>query len=528
MTKSDVKKYNLIVMVVALMAATLSSCLKNDIPYPTIEAEFISITVDGQSGPATIDTKNRVVTLNLTEQVDIKNVNVTDYEVTDGATLSGDILGKIDLSRDCIVTLSIYQDYKWRITVNQPIERYFTVDGQVGTSTIDAQAHRVVAYVPEEQGRKAVRVNTMKLGPADVTAMTPDLVGQTVDFSSPKRVSVKYHSSEVQWTIYVETTSVQVALSEVDAWTNVIWVYGTAQEGKKNGFEYRKQGDNDWISVPESDITHNGGSFKACIKNLSATTTYEVRAVSDELASSAQTVTTEGYLTVPNFSFDDWWLDGKVWTPCAENDEPFWGTGNKGATTLGDSNSVPSDDTWDGKAGKSAELNTRFVGIGIVGKLAAGNIFSGTYKKTDGTNGILDFGRPFTGRPTKMKGHFKYKCVDISHTSTEFAHLKGQPDTASIYIALTDWSAPYEIRTRPATRQLFDKDADYVIAYGELLSGKSVDNWTEFTIDLKYRRTDLKPTYILVVASASKYGDYFTGGNGSTLWIDDFSLEWDY
>ncbi|MDE5661445.1 MAG: PCMD domain-containing protein, partial [Muribaculaceae bacterium] len=34
--------------------------------------------------------------------------------------------------------------------------------------------------------------------------------------------------------------------------------------------------------------------------------------------------------------------------------------------------------------------------------------------------------------------------------------------------------------------------------------------------------------YIIVCASASKYGDYFTGGVGSTLWIADFELEYDY
>lgn len=34
--------------------------------------------------------------------------------------------------------------------------------------------------------------------------------------------------------------------------------------------------------------------------------------------------------------------------------------------------------------------------------------------------------------------------------------------------------------------------------------------------------------YIVIVASASKYGDYFTGGDGSTLWLDELSIEYDY
>lgn len=522
-------KYSVIMPLLAVMVATMSSCLKNDIPYPTIEAQFLGITVDGQSAPPTIDPKTRTVTIHLSEQVDIKRVNITDYKVTEGAELSGDIMGLIDLSRDCVVTLSIYQDYTWRITASQPIERYFSVEGQVGESVIDEKARRVVAYVPEKLGKKAVKVTGMKLGPAEITTMEPDLVGQTADFSSPKRVVVKYHDYEWQWMVFVETTDVAVDISRVDAWTNVAWAYGTAQEGKDNGFEYRKQGAEQWTKVPSAWLTVSGGSFSACIRNLEAGTAYEVRAYSDTDYSAPLSVVTDGILTLPNMSFDDWWLDGKVWCPWAEGGSSTWDTGNKGATTLGDSNSCPSDDTWDGKPGRSAELNTKFVGIGIVGKLAAGNIFTGEYRKTDGTNGILGFGRPFTGRPTRMKGHFKYTCAKISDSSDDnYKHLIGQPDTAAIFVALTNWSEPYEIRTRPTNRQLFDKNADYVIAYGELLCGYTVENWTDFTIELDYRRTNERPTHIIIVASASKYGDFFTGGDGSTLCIDDFSFEWDY
>ena len=43
-------------------------------------------------------------------------------------------------------------------------------------------------------------------------------------------------------------------------------------------------------------------------------------------------------------------------------------------------------------------------------------------------------------------------------------------------------------------------------------------------IPLVYRDLTRKPTHILVVFSASKYGDYFHGGKGSLLYVDDFSL----
>ena len=101
-------------------------------------------------------------------------------------------------------------------------------------------------------------------------------------------------------------------------------------------------------------------------------------------------------------------------------------------------------------------------------------------------------------------------------------------DCLFVYVALVDWTAPLEIRTNPKNRNLFDRHADYVIAYGSVETGKTIEDWTEFSIELDYRDTYRVPSYILIVSSASKYGDYFTGGAGSRLMIDDFSLEWDY
>lgn len=31
-----------------------------------------------------------------------------------------------------------------------------------------------------------------------------------------------------------------------------------------------------------------------------------------------------------------------------------------------------------------------------------------------------------------------------------------------------------------------------------------------------------------MVCSASKFGDFFTGGSGATLWVDELNLEYDY
>ncbi|MGM9802571.1 MAG: PCMD domain-containing protein [Muribaculaceae bacterium] len=522
-------KHSLLGLVLmVLLAVSAAGCLKNDIPYPIIQAAFLSIQAEHQDGTAVIDAKNQIVTLRLSEQANLQQVKITDYTITEGATISNDITGGLNLTGEPYsVVLSLYQDYTWVIKAEQNIERYFTLSGQVGSSIIDVPAKRVVAYMPKSANLAQVQVTSVKLGPAEVSTMTPDLEGTVTDFSSPVKVKVKYYNSVEEWTIYVERSEQDVALSQADAWTRVLWLYGNAEEGKVNGFEYREQGAGSWITVPQSNIIHKGGSFSTCVTGLKPGTGYECRAISGDLVSGVTQVTTDVEYSIPNINFDQWWLNGKVYCPWEEGGEAYWDTGNKGATTLGSSNSVPSTESWNGK-GYCAELNTKFVGIGVVGKLAAGNLFTGDYVRTDGTNGILHFGRPFTGRPTKLRGHWKCNVVNISHSSSEFTQLKGQPDTCVVYIALADWDEQYEIRTNPNNRQLFDRNDEHVIAYGTVETAKSITEWQDFEVTLDYRATNRKPKYILIVASASKYGDYFTGGDGTTLWVDDFSLEWDY
>ena len=414
-----------------------TSCLDNDIPYPRIQPNFVSISAKDEMKPANIDTLTRTVTFYLPEEVNIANVQINSYTLSEGASM----------------------------------------------------------------------------------------VGETI--SRPRNIIVDAYGEKQEWTIYIETTEATVTTERVDAWTNVAWVYGQVESGREVSVEYRLKGDTEWIKAPSEWITVDGGSFYARLIHLSQTSEYEARAVSGEDAGQTITFTTGTKLQLPNSNFDNWWLDGKVWNPWAQNGEKYWDTGNKGATTLGPSNTIPTEDTPTG-TGLAAMLQTKFVGIGMLGKLAAGNIFVGEYIRTDGTNGILGFGRPFDLRPTKMKGYLKYKTAPISSVTQGFEDLKGQPDTCIIWIALIDSPEPFEIRTNPNNRNLFNPDGDYVVAYGKIEQSNTIEAYIPFEINLEYKSTSRVPKYILVTASASKYGDYFTGGNGAVLWIDDLELLYDY
>lgn len=513
-----------------LSASLLTGCIKNDVPYPRIQQNILSLKADGEITPAVIDSTNLTVTLNLGEQADITNVRFTDYTYTPGAESSVNLLeGDYNLSLPISVTLSKYQSYQWVIEAKQEIERYFSISGQIGESVIDVTGRRVIVYIPETTPLNHLLLTSCKLGPEGITTTDPTLAaGDYYDFSEPKQIKVSAYGRTETWTIFVLHTAAIVTTTQVDAWSMVIYAYGSAPEDAQNGFQYRMASSTEWITVPETWITHNAGAFSCRIPHLLPLTEYVVRATSDSNTGNEVHVTTEFTLDLPDGNFDQWWLkNNKIWCPWPENGTQFWDTGNTGAATLGNSNVTPSDDTPSG-TGRSARLETRFVGIGPIGKLAAGSIYSGEFVKVDGTNGILNFGRPWTVRPTRLRGYYNFHTEPINYASSEYKSLIGRPDSCHIYIAMTDWDMPFEIRTNPNNRQLFDKNSPAVIAYGELIQGVDTKGWEEFEVEFVYRSTSRRPKYILICCAASKYGDFFTGGTGTLLYVDQLSLDYDY
>lgn len=512
---------------IILSLCCLGGCIYNDLPYPKIPQLILEIEAEGELKPSYIDSISYEVNIYLDEQTDIRNVRFLKYIISDGAVSIPNLNeGKYDLSSPVYVSLTRFQEYTWEIIAHQTISRYFEVAGEVGESIVDFQGKRVVVNMPEGTDLSKLELLKVKLGPEGITKMDPDLKPGPLDLSYPKRVSVSYHGVTEIWTIYAQYTEAIVSTVSADAWSEVLWVYGAGPADAQNGFEYKEVGSSQWIRVPEKYISKNQGSFSGYIPHLTPLSKYIVRAYSDSYKGNEIEVNTQATADIPNGDFEDWCKIGKTIFPYAEGGIEFWDTGNTGSSTLGQNVTEPSEHTPTGK-GLSAECRTEFVGVFGIGKLAAGSIYTGKFKKVDGTNGILDFGQPWNLRPTKLKGYFQYKSQPIDYTSAEYASLKGTPDICVIYVALTDWTTPFEIRTNPKNRNLFNKEADYIIGYGEMEFSGDMDGFREFVIDIKYRDTSRIPSFLQITCSTSKYGDYFTGGTGSILWVDQLSFDWD-
>lgn len=522
---SLMKKYKFPVVVACLFA--LTACIKNDIPYPHIAQRILAIAAEGESRSAYIDSLAYEVNLYLDETTDIRNVRFSEYKISEGGVSNPDLLqGTYDLTNPLYVTLTRFQEYDWEIIAHQDIERYFEISGQIGETVIDPVAYRVIVNMPVGTDLSHLTLQKIKLGPTGITTMNPDLVPGPIDLAYPLRVELTAWGRTEIWTIYAQFTDNFVTTNKVDAWSKVIWAYGSGPADAEGGFEYRKTSESDWTRVPSQYVTNNAGTFSCYIPRLEPLTEYAVRAVAGDNIGEEITVTTAATADIPDGDFEQWSLGGAVgnlWQPWDVDGSRFWDTGNRGSIIAGVNLSTPTDHTVTG-SGRAAKLETKY----ILAKLGAGSIYTGEYVRTDGTNGVLAFGRPWKLRPTKLKGYFQYQGVDINYASADYAYLKGRPDSCHIYVALTDWTAPYEIRTKPSDRHLFEKNSPSVIAYGELIYSGKMDAYEPFEIKLEYRDTDRVPAYLQITCAASKYGDFFTGGSGSILYVDQFSFDWDY
>lgn len=107
------------------------------------------------------------------------------------------------------------------------------------------------------------------------------------------------------------------------------------------------------------------------------------------------------------------------------------------------------------------------------------------------------FGVPYTDRPTKFKGYYKY--------------INNQGDSCDIYVLLTKWVN--NTRTTVGTATMPRSQTI-----------QTVTSYTPFDIDFQYNTTET-PDSISIIFASSAGGQLFQGQAGATLFIDNISLE---
>lgn len=392
--------------------------------------------------------------------------------------------------------------------------------------------------------------------------------GEEEQGSSGITVTVDESTKAYTYTIPVELKEVAAGLdaTSVNAWSKFAYLEGTATvkgmelDNSLVKLQYKKVEASDWTSL---DAVLEGDTYKATATGLTSDTSYQYRMYyqngDTEFVSDTIEFTTEEETALKYGDFDDWYQNQKAWYAIPEEEatsfdnykgylNSFWDSGNMGAAMMSKNPTEEAKGT-EAHNGSSVKMSSQFVGMFGIGKFAAGNIYTGHYYETvmSPMGAKIFFGQPFTSRPTQLKGWYKYTrggTVDYGDDPYKSELTNSGGDQCAIYIALADnvgldgggqnyafqidntlnADKPEEFKYKNTID--FSKNNPNIVAYGTIseAEAKGTGEWQEFTIDLKYRDLTRVPKYIIVVASASKYGDFFTGSESSVMYIDDFEL----
>lgn len=504
----------------------LVSCIENDLSYPDVKADFMSLELDGQKA-VTIDKDNRRIEVVMGELADMSEVKVLSYTLSEGTEVVGGMPESLDLRDSIKLTLRVYEDYDWTLVATQPIERYIRCDNQVGEAIIDVNEKVAYVYVNESQSLQDVKFNEMKLEPeGSVITSTMGFVyenGSSVpqlemckfpmvlDCVILRYFYVEYQGNQIEWSVKVLQKALSVSMESANAWTYSAGLKAVTNGEGEPAFEYRKASESDWIRFDGVNVS--GTEVTAVLKNIEPSTGYVARFTNGTETSDEMTFTTGPAENLVNLNFDSWSKGDKYPNP---DGVTIWDSANSSGAAVTTS---PSSDAVSGYA-------ARLESVSAFGMLAAGNIFTGSFVGLAGLGAELDWGTPFTGRPVAVKGYYKYSPKAIDKVKDPYKDLEGQMDQCQILVFLADWDGPFRINTN--TKQFVDLDNDKgIIALGQINSSKVDNDYVSFTLPLVYRSSTRIPKYLVVAGASSRYGDYFTGGRGSVLLIDEFELIYD-
>ena len=372
---------------------------------------------------------------------------------------------------------------------------------------------------------------------------------------------VDYTTDIVDDTIIFEPVSTGLALTPAyEIWAARATVYADVDAvenaGKTVKFAYSSNG-SEWSYA--DGVNHAEGAWKAELRGLTPSTEYTYNLVlDDEVVGEPLTFTTEAAPAIPNGSFEYASLVAgesyyKFYDPScgvAEGQTMFWGSGNgEGSEGVNGSASMGITITYIDTADKvHGNQSVKAQTSSMVGMLAAGNIFTGQFMGLVGTSGgIVNFGRPWTSRPSALKLYCKYSTGLINIVNNDNLGVsKSDYDRAQVKIAIGTWpyktyggtkESPVQVNTTDESTFVDFFTDNNTIANGELIIyndgysinkgakvSKTTSEWVEYTIPLDYRKLSTYPTHIVVSCAASQFGDYFTGYDQSALWIDAVEL----
>ncbi|OXA76185.1 Putative carbohydrate metabolism domain-containing protein [Flavobacterium aquidurense] len=272
---------------------------------------------------------------------------------------------------------------------------------------------------------------------------------------------------------------------------------------------------------------------KETVRDFTSPQTYTVTAENGNKAIYTVIVTQEGSNPqLENSAFDDWYTpSGKAYKQPGLNDNTIWATANDGTTTTSAAN-VTTYPYLNTGTDYVAQIITKDLGSvsGIVGqRMGSGTLFTGKFVlNVSNPPASTQFGIPFTAKPKSFSAEIKYTA------GTPYQDGKGKvmdkTDQADIYVILENRDNPNAIKRiatgwhrTGTTTGINLQNISVNLTYGTLDS--SYPDYQKPGNGLYGSATD-KPTHIIVVFASSADGILYEGGVNSTLYVNNFKLQY--
>ncbi|OHX64544.1 PCMD domain-containing protein [Flammeovirga pacifica] len=211
----------------------LSSCLKNDIPYPYIFGSVNSFQIEGQKGNAIISDEHMTIEVKVPYGTDLSQLKVADIDIIEGGTFSPKKEEMTDFTQGIDFMVTTYQDYTWSISVIEDdfniVIHQLEIEGQI-SSDIDELNQKITVIIPNNLSIEQLKVVSFDYFPTSVEAV-PNIF-EVVDFTTPQKVSFE----GIEWTIEVlyEDDNIELVGDQIVFSNFMSWYYGGRKSDESN------------------------------------------------------------------------------------------------------------------------------------------------------------------------------------------------------------------------------------------------------------------------------------------------------
>ena len=530
------------------------------------EKELVSVTAKDEVRAATIDESKKTVVVHMKKPEDLAEVELS-IKVSPSAYIN--LESKVDLRQPqkLIITAEDKSTAEWTVSgdyvkLSDAEILAFTLDnaanGFSAEVNLDAEKKTISFAVPFKYESKLSKVYFDAEYSEAARKGTPAEDFLDLSDGSAEIVVVAEDGTEATWTVsvtVVETVSVPPRLLSMKIAGNTALI-DSADEG--GGRVFHVHYDNltylaDLKNLVVSDIELTDG---ATVSGISEGNAFDLsRGLSVSVSNGEETaeyVVQAGY-QYPGSDFNHWVKDAFD----RKNDIDGWDNGNNDAISSTKTLTVNENE----QIIKMESINATVFGIG---RFASGNMFIGYFNpKGVGTlkltgyndgNELIDFGRPFSGRPRFVEFDVKYQgkgdsCdlyIILEHRSRTSNEGKNQYRTSSDVNTLiasawyrattvTSEDDPDVVSITDASRAGY-KTIRLALKYGVPLAGSPIYKSSVFNkkldnsngIDNHMVQTDspddFDVTHIRIVMASSALGNLYEGSVGATLWADEVRL----